>query len=902
MFILAVIVNFFYLFDGYLWSPLMNIGMLVVMELAGSMRMQDGGSGPPFQVYRDRAWKFVHRDALLPGDLLVLSGPVRTMPADVVLITGRAVVDEAMLTGEATPQAKHAVEEVEVPLDLHGRHRSSVVFAGTSVSTVIAAEEARYSPVAGAVHAVVLRTGHGSEQGALLLALADAGALIRSPDALKLMAFLGAFAVVSAVAYARSVWETATSFRIVLEVTLILASAFPAEIPNALNTALTAAALALGRLDVTCTEPERIALAGGASRVLLDKTGTITEDRCSVVGIATSAGVMTPPDDATPEMAQVVIGGCHGLTVSRGSVIGDQVDVVAFARFGWTLSPDAGTARLGKTKLKIVRRWHFESETKRSSAIVEVEAGHRLLALTKGAPDFLKPLLVDPPEDFDATLERLTTAGYRVLALAWKPAASGAISREVAEAGLNFAGFLVLSAELKCGAMDAIVELLRGGMEVAISTGDDPRTAAAVAERVHLATKPVRILGSDLEPGFSFEAAAETNSLVITGPCLDGLTQTQVREAARHCVVFARMRPGQKAQVVAALRACNVGVLACGDGMNDVAALREADVGVGLLTNMADATSSGAGLTAPVVGRRGTLTAVVDTLRFGRATLSCVIDQFKQQALLAAYQVLTFTVLRRDHVRMGERQMAAPQFGELLCALAQSWASPRRTLSRERPFRTQFNAYLVLSVLLQFAAHVALFLLVRALVYAEGFEPPPESERVFRPSLMNSAMFVARVATLMSDFCVNYRGAPFMESVRENKTLLVGVALMALVLVSVLGVESDLQLWLFELVPMRRALRLRLGLLVAAHLGACLGAEALALRLLSPRPARARADLEEYRPERADAVEETRHAFGFVQFIKENYKLNMEMLKTRVSAKRLEQQQQQAKAKGKRPR
>ncbi|GAA2927120.1 hypothetical protein GCM10020221_23840 [Streptomyces thioluteus] len=187
-------------------------------------------------------------------------------------------------------------------------------------------------------------------------------------------------------------------------------------------------------------------------------------------------------------------------------------------------------------------------------------AGTHLLVV-KGAPEeVLERCALDAPER-ERLLRRageLAADGLRVLAVARaeRPARGHAYG-PADERGLDFAGFVALRDAVAPTAAEALSVLADRGVDVKVLTGDHPGTAARVC----------RELG--LSPGE-----------VITGDRLDGLSDEELAPLAARTTVFARCAPEHKARVVRALRAGGRTTGFLGDGVNDLAALRDADVGV----------------------------------------------------------------------------------------------------------------------------------------------------------------------------------------------------------------------------------------------------------------------------------------------------------------------------------
>ena len=295
--------------------------------------------------YRDGRWTSVRPSGLVAGDVVAVSSPssssrgriggggsaVRglhdhgrgsTLPADLLLLGGRAVVNEAMLTGESVPQVKEAVvgEEEEggtatARLDLSdgSAHRRGVLFGGTVLVDHHADGEdggggeggpagsaSSYIPPPpnGGLVCFVLRTGFDTVQGSLLRDLAHraegggsnsaGGEGVNSSDTFAFLLLLLLIALLSAGTVLRGAWGDVTRnhFRLVLHVTIIITAVIPPELPMELSLAVTQGLGELvRRYQVYCTEPFRIPLAGLVDTCCFDKTGTLTSDELRLHGV-----------------------------------------------------------------------------------------------------------------------------------------------------------------------------------------------------------------------------------------------------------------------------------------------------------------------------------------------------------------------------------------------------------------------------------------------------------------------------------------------------------------------------------------------------------------------------------------------------------------------------------------
>jgi cation-transporting ATPase 13A1 len=105
---------------------------------------------------------------------------------------------------------------------------------------------------------------------------------------------------------------------------------------------------------------------------------------------------------------------------------------------------------------------------------------------------------------------------------------------------------------------------------------------------------------------------------------------------------------------------------------------------------------------------------------------------------------------------------------------------PVEQLSKERPQNNIFNPYIILSVLSQFAIHIATLIYISQYVQrTEPKDPNVDLEGEFEPSLLNSAIYLLQLIQQISTFAINYQGRPFREGIRENKGMYWGLVIVA---------------------------------------------------------------------------------------------------------------------------
>ncbi|CAK8996917.1 Probable manganese-transporting ATPase PDR2 (Protein MALE GAMETOGENESIS IMPAIRED ANTHERS) (Protein PHOSPHATE DEFICIENCY RESPONSE 2) [Durusdinium trenchii] len=537
------------------------------------------------------------------------------------------------------------------------------------------------------------------------------------------------------------------------------------------------------------------------------------------------------------------------------------------------------TVKAGKSKvqIRILHRHPFSSNAKRMSAYVAVDwltpassakgskpkVKTEVLVVCKGAPEALQPLFEKAPANYERAFRGLMAKGARVLALGTKrikvPGVSTEslkkIPREVTEQGLSFAGLLVLDCPLKDDTAGAIDQLVQAGHDIAIVTGDNALTACDVGRRLKIVDEDVSAVLT-LQPGTGARQNAlewvnldprvvapehdpiplqpatlgdlvgkMKKQLVVTGPMLEilernagsqeGFAKT-LQMICPNVVVFARVSPRHKELILAALQAAGLHCLMCGDGTNDVGALKQADIGVSIInapdyeramerardrvTNRLpeqvldrmtaaerirvelqamEAEQQGssvvqlgdASIASPFTSKTTSILSTVHIVRQGRCTLVTTIQMYKILALNCLISAYSLSSLYLFGVKQGDTQ--ATIAGLLIAGLFMfvSWAEPLEELSKERPVSRIFCTPVIMSLVGQLAVHFAALFAVLHLtlpfVEADAEEMDPDAD--FKPNVINTAVFLVGLCMQCNVFGTNYRGYPFMQSLLDNK-------------------------------------------------------------------------------------------------------------------------------------
>ncbi|RQM23089.1 hypothetical protein B5M09_005689, partial [Aphanomyces astaci] len=368
--------------------------------------------------------------------------------------------------------------------------------------------------------------------------------------------------------------------------------------------------------------------------------------------------------------------------------------------------------------------------------------------------------------------------GCRVLALGSKSLSTRdlqrfkTIARSKMETDLVFGGFVVLDCPLKPDTADVILHLNKSNHKLVMITGDNALTACDVA------TQTVASL-------------AISATLCVPGDVLSILTLSQLQVVACHARVFARTSPAQKEMIVDALNQYVSGLITamCGDGTNDVGALKRAHVGISIINTPDDdhrpspSSSSphphvvkfgDASIASPFTSKQPSIHATAQILCQGRCTLVTTVQMYKILGINCLISAYVLSSLYMHGVKQGDAQMTVVGVVIALFFLFLSYATPLDRLSARRPLTRVFCASVLVSISGQFAVHLmtlAAALHVVALPYVDLDDPAMHPEAKFRPNVLNSIVFVVSLHMQINTFVANYHGAPFMQSFAQNRLL-----------------------------------------------------------------------------------------------------------------------------------
>lgn len=522
-----------------------SVGIAVVQEARTERVLESlrDLTSPRALVVRDGVETRIAGADVVRGDMIILAEGDR-VPADAVLSVGHDLLaDESLLTGEAVPVRKTEIPEATAEAR-PGGDDMPYVFSGSLI-------------VRGRACAVVTATGLRSEIGKIGLAIsgiesepprlqAETGRLVRRFAMVSLS--LSALAVLL-YGLLRGGWLDAVLSGIALGMSML-----PEEFPLVVTVFMVMGAWRLSRARVLTRRVSAIETLGAATVLCTDKTGTLTQNRMTIVELRVGDQIWRRDEDRAlaGEFANLIR---FGILASARQPF-DPMEK-AFYALGTEADPQADP----HAAVTLRREYGLRPDL---LAVTNVwDGGSHLLAASKGAPEAIADLCgldVQERKEVAHTVDALARQGMRVLGVAKAELSADAAQTETPR-GLpfQFLGLVGLADPLRPNVPAAVGECRSAGIRVVMITGDYPQTARAIAEQA------------------GFETAE-----IVTGAQIEGMSDVELAQRARTATIFARTMPEQKLRIVQALKANGDVVAMTGDGVNDAPSLKAAHIGIAM--------------------------------------------------------------------------------------------------------------------------------------------------------------------------------------------------------------------------------------------------------------------------------------------------------------------------------
>ncbi len=511
------------------------------------------------KVIRSGEPQLVTQREIVVGDIIMVETGDKIVADGRIIESNDLYVDESALTGESLPVNKSAdaVCDEKTPV----AERANMLYSGCFVS-------------GGNGRMVVTGVGNDTEFGQIAQELSaiekTTTPLQEKLDKLgKQITVLGASAaaIVFAIEIVQFIMRGVISLDTVSDAFITSIVLIVAAVPEGLPT-IVAVSLALNIIKMSSENAlvkKMIACEtiGCVNIICSDKTGTLTENRMTVQQIY-RGGKLIEPEELNDDtiLKNYCINSNANISMEDGtwSFIGNPTEC--------SLLVAASKAGVDYQELRhnadVVRVFPFSSQNKDMSTIVR-EDGKTIL-YTKGNPEKIISMCDNiSPEEKEANfklMEKFQSKAGRLLAFAHKelPNYNGETQEEV-EHNLIYDGFVVISDPLSPDVYEAIKNCHRAGIEVKMLTGDNIRTARAIANELHM---------------------LDENHIAVEASDIDNMSDEELKRELKRIQVIARSTPLIKMRVVKLLKEEKNVVAVTGDGINDAPAIKHADVGIAM--------------------------------------------------------------------------------------------------------------------------------------------------------------------------------------------------------------------------------------------------------------------------------------------------------------------------------
>ena len=566
------------------------IGILQESKAEKALDALKSLSAPHARVIRDGQEAVIDASQLVPGDIIRLEAG-DFIPADSRLLRSVSLkCEESALTGESVPSEKDAQAMVAENAPLGDR--SNMVFSGCSITY-------------GTAVAVVTATGMDTEMGRIanLLDNENDSQTPLQKKLAQLGKYLGILALAACgIIFAVGLANGIPPLEIFMTAVSLAVSAIPEGLPAIVTVVLSIGVQRMVKKNALIRRLPAVETLGSASVICSDKTGTLTQNRMTLVkayvdGQDTPEDIRTQNSGPVRKLLQYASLCCDGTVVfhdGQEQHIGDPTETaIVLAAHKNGISKDAlDTQYPRRAELP------FDSDRKLMTTVHQMDGTYTVIV--KGAFDMMAPRCVAGNlAAAQNMVETMSSNALRVLAIACKEmdVLPQNPTSENLECGLTFMGLVGMIDPPRPEVKDAVDICRRAGIKPVMITGDHVVTASAIARELGI-----------LQPG----------DKAITGSELDAMTDGQLDLEVEHISVYARVSPENKIRIVKAWQRKGQVVSMTGDGVNDAPALKAADIGCAMGITGTDVAKGAADMTLT----DDNFSTIVDAVREGRGIYS----------------------------------------------------------------------------------------------------------------------------------------------------------------------------------------------------------------------------------------------------------------------------------------
>jgi Ca2+-transporting ATPase len=538
------------------------IGFYQEIKALASVKALKSLTLPTIRALRDGKEIEINIKELVPGDIVLLfEGDV--VPADIRLIESVGLmVDEAILTGESIPVEKNAGVILNQDAPVH--ERINILFKGTTI-------------VRGKAIGIVFATGENTELGKIAKRMQE------KPPESPLTKALGDFGkkwifvliLILAFLVIIGILQGREAKSLVFFAIAQLVSAVPEGLPIVVTIALVVGAIRLSKEKVLVKHLPAVETLGSATYICSDKTGTITVGKLRVEDYV-------PYDKEKLYLAAAL---CNDAEIFDGKEKGDPLEISLL----YWLEKEGIDWNYLRNKYEKIWEHPFDTKLRLMAVVVKSDVGIELYI--KGALESLSTMCESTcPEEVFKNHDKLAEEGLRVLAFGY--AKLDKVPESIKDVKINLVGLVGFLDPPKEGVKESVEMAKNAGIRVIMITGDNLLTAKAIAKMVGV---------------FS------DGDIAIEGKDLEKYSDEELYQHLKNITVVARATPEDKYRIVKVLQSNKEIVAVTGDGVNDVPALRVADLGIAMGSG-----SQAAKDVAKMIITDNNLSIIVNAVKSGR--------------------------------------------------------------------------------------------------------------------------------------------------------------------------------------------------------------------------------------------------------------------------------------------
>jgi Ca2+-transporting ATPase len=574
------------------------LGFFQEMRTEKAMEALMNMAAPHARVIRDGSIKDIPADMVVPKDLIVIEAGDR-VPADSVIIEGNSLfIDESMLTGESVPASKSEINKRNHIQN--GITNANILYMGSLVTN-------------GTGKAVVIATGMETEMGKIADMIVSAGT--QETPLQKRLERLGEIIVtfcliICAVVAFMGILRGEPVVQMLLGGISLAVAAVPEGLPAVVTIALAIGVRRMVQRNALIRRLPAVETLGCATVICSDKTGTLTENRMTVVSAYAGKSLYNLERNSKGNM--VIVSKVREikqdkafalrLLLKTGLICGNArlAEVKDNRRSDLDIEGDPTEVALVRAAIdsgldknamdscyQRAKEIPFDSDRKLMSVVCRTNKGE-LFLFAKGAPevileksnkilvgDYEREMTFNERENVMNECRKMTAMALRVIGFAYRIVEKNQLWSDKLEEKLVFIGLAGMTDPPRKEALEAVYRCRMAGIKTVMITGDHKETAKAIATTLDI---------------------YRDGDQILTGSEMDQLTDKQLENVCNQTTVYARVYPRHKLRIVRAYRAKGHIVAMTGDGVNDAPAVKDADIGIAMGKSGTDVTRQSAAM------------------------------------------------------------------------------------------------------------------------------------------------------------------------------------------------------------------------------------------------------------------------------------------------------------------